>query len=79
MEYDIKEEDKGTRDAIFNLRVLCERAIEVQKRVYILFLDYEKSFDRVNHTKLVEFRCGMTWKRPQRYPKPVLGPNGKGI
>ncbi|KAG1682425.1 Craniofacial development protein 2 [Nymphon striatum] len=39
--------DKGTRDAIFNLRVLCDRAIEVQKKIYILFLDYEKAFDRV--------------------------------
>ena len=68
MEYDISKEQygfmKGTRDAIFNLRVLCERAIEVQKKVYILFLDYKKAFDRVNHTKLMESleRCGMNGK-----------------
>ena len=70
MEYDISEEqyefmkDKGTSDAIFNLWVLYERAIEVQKKVCILFLAYEKAFDRVNHTKLMECleRCRMDGK-----------------
>ena len=70
IEYDISEEqygfmkERGTRDAIFNLRVLCERAIDIQRKVYIIFLDYEKAFDRVNHNKLMEClqRCGIDGK-----------------
>ena len=44
----------GTREGIFNLRTILERAIEVQQGVYICFVDYTKAFDRVNHTKLIE-------------------------
>ena len=70
LENDISEEqfgfmkEKGTRDAIFNFRVLCERAIDVQRKVYVIFLDYEKAFDRVNHNKLMEClrRCGVDGK-----------------
>ena len=70
IEYDISEgqygfmKERGTRDAIFNLRVLCERAIDIQRKVYIIFLDYEKAFDRVNHNKLMEClqRCGIDGK-----------------
>ena len=35
---------KGTR-GLLNLRLICERHLEVQKDVYICFLDYEKAFD----------------------------------
>ena len=44
----------GTREGIFNLRTILERAIEVQQDVYICFIDYTKAFDRVNHSKLIE-------------------------
>ena len=44
----------GTREGIFNLRTILERAIEVQQDVYICFIDYTKAFDRVNYTKLIE-------------------------
>ena len=44
----------GTREAIFNLRTICERTIEVNKDVYIYFIDYKKAFDRVNHSKMIE-------------------------
>ena len=43
----------GTREGIFNLRTLLERAIEVQQDIYICFTDYTKAFDRVNQTKLI--------------------------
>ena len=40
---------KGTREGLLNLRlIICERHLEVQKDVYICFLDYEKAFDRVD-------------------------------
>jgi len=44
----------GTREGIFNLRTICERAIDVQKDVYICFIDYTKAFDRVKHSKMIE-------------------------
>src|SRR5437867_4897837 len=46
--------DKGTRDAIFQLRMACERSMEMNKNIYLCFIDYQKAFDRVRHEKLVE-------------------------
>ena len=37
-----------------NLRLICERHFEVQKDVYICFLDYGKAFDRVRHEPLMQ-------------------------
>ena len=45
---------RGTRNAIFTFRVLAERVIEVQKDLYICFVDYEKAFDKVRHQDLLE-------------------------
>ena len=45
---------KRTRNAIFCLRTLAEKAIEKQKDLYICFIDYVKAFDRVKHKKLME-------------------------
>ena len=46
--------DTGTREAIFALRTFCERCLEVQRDVYLCFIDYEKAFDKVQHEKLIE-------------------------
>ena len=35
----------GTQEGIFNLRIMCERETDVQKDVYICFIDYAKAFD----------------------------------
>ena len=43
---------------LFNLFLyihICERATDVQKDVYICFIDYTKAFDRVTHFKMIEF------------------------
>ena len=45
---------KGTREGILNLRMIYERHLEVQKDVYICFLDYEKAVDRVRHEPLMQ-------------------------
>ena len=45
---------KGTREGLLNLRLICERHLEVHKYVYICFLDYEKAFDRVRHEPLMQ-------------------------
>ena len=45
---------KGTRNAIFCLRTIAERAIEVQKNLYVCFVDYEKAFDKVKHEEMLK-------------------------
>ncbi|GFN73966.1 retrovirus-related pol polyprotein from type-2 retrotransposable element r2dm [Plakobranchus ocellatus] len=47
------EEDKGTSNAIYILRTLIERALEVQNDVYLCFIDYTKAFDRVRHDEII--------------------------
>ena len=42
--------DSGTRSAMFTLRHLCEKAIEVKKDLYVCFVDCAKAFGRVRHT-----------------------------
>ena len=44
----------GTLEGIFNLRTICERATDVQKDVYVCFIDYTKAYDRVKHIKMIE-------------------------
>ncbi|GFO30382.1 retrovirus-related pol polyprotein from type-1 retrotransposable element r2 [Plakobranchus ocellatus] len=46
-------EDKGTSNAIYILRTLIERALKVQKDVYLCFIDYTKAFDRVRHDEII--------------------------
>ncbi|CAF1377520.1 unnamed protein product [Adineta ricciae] len=46
--------DKGTRNAIFILRMIIERSIEVKHDLYLCFLDYTKAFDKVKHDNLLE-------------------------
>jgi len=44
--------DRGTRNAIFVMRMLEERAIEHQQDIFLCFIDYQKAFDKVRHTEL---------------------------
>ena len=46
-------EDTGTRNAILVIRMLTERTIEMQKDLYLCFIDYMKAFDKVQREKLV--------------------------
>ena len=45
---------KGTRNAIFILRILIERVLELNKKLYICFVDFEKAFDRIKHEDLMK-------------------------
>src|SRR5437867_9514366 len=62
---------KGTRDAIFQIRMISERITQMnrekeikgkkkmkmkRKKIYLCFVDYQKTFDRVRRDKLVEVR-----------------------
>ena len=46
--------DAGTRNGIFVVRSITERAVEMQKDVFVCFIDYTKAFDKVKHKELFE-------------------------
>ena len=46
--------DKGTGNAIFILRMLIERTIEIKQDIRLDFLDYTKAFDKVKHDGLFQ-------------------------
>ena len=41
--------DCGTRNAVFVLKNIGQRSIEMQKDIYMCFVDYTKAFDRIEH------------------------------
>ena len=43
---------RGTRDQIANIRWIIEKAKEFQENIYFCFIDYNKSFDCVDHNEL---------------------------
>ena len=47
--------DKGTKNAIFVLRMLSERAIQMQQTMYLCFVDWKKAFDSVDHENFFNF------------------------
>ena len=44
--------DRGTRDQIANICWITEKARDFQKKIYICFIDYAKTFDCVDYNKL---------------------------
>ena len=47
-------EGKGKRNAIFVLRILAERALEMQNDLYLCFIDYTKAFDTIKHEHMIK-------------------------
>ena len=43
---------RGTRDQIANICWIMEKARELQKNIYVCFIDYAKAFDSVDHNQL---------------------------
>ena len=43
---------RGTGDMLCAIQVLIEKLIEVRNEAYIIFIDYSKAFDSVNHSEL---------------------------
>ena len=43
---------RGARDQIANIRLIIEKAKEFQNTTYFCFIDYAKSFDCVDDSKL---------------------------
>ena len=46
--------NKETKNAIFVLRMLSERVIQIQQTIYLYFFDWKKEFDHVNHERLLQ-------------------------
>lgn len=44
----------GTREALFAFNTLIQRNLEMNKAVFVCFVDYEKAFDKVQHGKMME-------------------------
>ena len=55
---------KGTRDAIGMMRIIAERTLEIGEELCVCFIDWQKAFDRVNWTKLMQIlkRIGINWR-----------------
>ena len=43
---------RGCIDQIFTLKQICEKVREKQRRVYVGFIDLEKSYNRINREAL---------------------------
>jgi len=68
---DVIEEDqfgfrrgKGTRDATGMLTIISERTLEIDEELSVCFIDWQKAFDRVNWTKLMQIlkENGIDWR-----------------
>ena len=54
----------GTRDQLFNLRIIMEKSREYGVPIYMAFVDYRKAFDSISHRRLWEVlnRIGISRK-----------------
>ena len=43
----------GTREGLFNVRMIIDKSLGVNKKIYVCYIDYEKAFDRVYHKKMM--------------------------
>ena len=46
--------DRGTRNAILCLRVIAERLLNHQQKLFVCFIDFVKAFDKVRHNEVLE-------------------------
>ena len=55
---------KGTRDAIGMMRIIAEQTLEIDEELCVCFIDWQKAFDHVNWTKLVQILkgIGIDWR-----------------
>ena len=67
---------RGTRDQIANLRWLIEKAIERNRKLLLVFIDYSKAFDCVDHDTLwnIVTRNGFPCAHHTPYPGALQRP-----
>ena len=49
----------GTGDMLCAIQILIEKLIETRNEAYIIFIDYSKAFDSVNHSELFTYLSQM--------------------
>ena len=49
-----------SRDAFGMMRIIAERTLEIDEELCVCFIDWQKAFDRVNWTKLIQILMGTT-------------------
>jgi hypothetical protein len=55
---------KGSRDAIGMLRIISERTLVIDEELCACFIEWQKAFDRVNWSKLMQILkgTGIDWR-----------------
>jgi hypothetical protein len=55
---------KGTTDAIGMLRIISERTLDIDEELRAFFIDWQKAFDHVNWTELMQIvkGTGTDWR-----------------
>ena len=61
--------DRGTRKQIANIHWIIKKARELQKNIYLCFIDYAKAFDCVDHNKLENSSRDRNTKPPYLLPE----------
>jgi hypothetical protein len=56
---------KGNRDAVGMLRIISERTLVIDEELCTCFIDWQKAFDHVNWTKLMQIvkGTGTDWRK----------------
>ena len=56
---------KGTRGAIGLMRIISERVLDVKEEMCLCFINWQKAFDGVDWTKLLEIirNIGVNWRK----------------
>ena len=69
---------KGTKYAIGMMRIIAERSLEVDEKLCVSFIDWQKAFDRVNWTKLMQIlkRIGIDWRERRMISKLYMEQKG---
>jgi hypothetical protein len=70
---------KGTRDAIGMLRIISERTLYIGEEICVCFIDWQKAFDRVKWTNLMEIlkKTGIDWRERRLISKLYMGQSVK--
>ena len=59
------------------LRTLIERAIEIQRDLYLCFIDYTKAFDKLRHEEITSILDSLNIDgKDLRIVRNILGTNG---
>jgi hypothetical protein len=70
---------KGTRDAIGMLRIISEQTLDIVVELCACFTDWQKAFDHVNETKLMQILKGTAtdWHKRRVISKLYVDQNAK--